>query len=385
MPAPLRVTMAIQAFTPHVGGGELQLERLLLPLAAHGIDANVVTRAVPGTAPVARVRGAEVRRTRVAGESPLASVVYVASTLANLARTRRAGHGPDVVHAHGALSPATIALGATYLGAPAVVTPLGAGAPGDLARVQRKPGGRARVERLIRRAHFVALSAELADELHTLGAPAGRVHLIPNGVDTRRFSPPSPAERRAARAALGLDPQRYYFVFVGRLHPVKAVDTLLRALPKVTDGDLLVVGDGPQRGELERIARSNGAAARVRFTGTTDRVDDYLRAADAFVLPSSGEGMSNALAEAMACGRPCLVTATVGGVGGGTGLVGDDRGVLLPHGDADAWAAAMQRLVDEPDHAARLGAAAARHVHRTLSLERTAASLAMLYRELARP
>lgn len=98
--------MAIQAFAPHVGGGELQLARLLLPLAARGVDARVVTRAVPGTAPVARVRGAEVRRTRVAGESPVASVVYVASALADLARSRRKGDGPDVVHAHGALSPA---------------------------------------------------------------------------------------------------------------------------------------------------------------------------------------------------------------------------------------------------------------------------------------
>jgi D-inositol-3-phosphate glycosyltransferase len=123
----------------------------------------------------------------------------------------------------------------------------------------------------------------------------------------------------------------------------------------------------------------------VHFIGTTERVDDYLRAADAFVLPSSGEGMSNALAEAMACGRPCLVTATVGGVGGDAGLVGDDRGVLLPHGDVDAWAVAMQRMVDEPDHGARLGAAAARHVHRTLSLDRAAARLAALYRELAGP
>src|SRR3954468_16225494 len=132
MVPPLRVTMAIQAFAPIVGGGELQLERLLVPLAARGVDTTVVTRAVPGTAPSARVRGVEVRRTRIAGESPAASVAYVASALADVTRQRVAGRGPHVVHAHGALSPATIALGASYLGAAAVVTPLGAGAPGDL-------------------------------------------------------------------------------------------------------------------------------------------------------------------------------------------------------------------------------------------------------------
>jgi glycosyltransferase involved in cell wall biosynthesis len=379
---PLRVTMAIQAFAPIVGGGEVQLERLLLPLAARGIDATVVTRAVPGTAPTARVRGVEVRRTRIAGESAGASLVYVGSALGEVARQRAARRGPDVVHGHGALSPATIALGATYLGVPAVVTPLGAGAPGDLARVQRKPGGTARLRRLVRRVHFVALSDELASELRALGAPDERVHLIPNGVDTRHFAPPSPVQRTAARASLHLPPHRRVFLFVGRLHPVKSLDVVIRALPKVTDADLLVVGDGPERQQLERLARTTGAGARVRFAGTSDRVETYLRAADAFVLPSSGEGMSNALVEAMACARPCIVTESIGGV---DRLLGRERGEVVPHGDVEAWAAAMQRVVDEPARAAELGSAAARYVRATLSLERTADGLAVLYRALARP
>jgi L-malate glycosyltransferase len=379
---PLRVTMAIQAFTPVVGGGELQLERLLLPLAGRGVDTMVVTRAVPGTAPNARVRGVEVRRTRIAGESPAASLMYVASALSDVARARAAGRPPDVVHAHGALSPATIALGATYLGVPAVVTPLGAGAPGDLQRLQRKPGGRARLQRLLQRAHFVALSAELAAELQELGAPPERVHLIPNGVDTRRFAPPTTRQRAEARAALRLDPHRTYLLFVGRLHPVKSLDVVIRALPKVTDADLVVLGDGPERATLERLARTSGAGGRVHFAGASDRVDMYLRAADAFVLPSSGEGMSNALMEAMACARPCVVTAAVGGAGE---LLDHDRGELVAHGDVDAWAAALQRIVDDPSRAAALGDRAARHVRTTLSIDRTADQLAALYRALARP
>src|SRR4051794_40105833 len=152
-PRPLHVTMAIQAFSPTIGGGELQLERLLAPLEARDVVVRVVTRAVPGTPRRDLVRGADVVRTPVAGESPRAAVAYVASGLTGVAMGR-----PDVVHGHGALSPATIALGATYLGIPAVVTPLGAGTPGDLTRLRGKPGGRARLRALVRRAHFVALS-----------------------------------------------------------------------------------------------------------------------------------------------------------------------------------------------------------------------------------
>jgi glycosyltransferase involved in cell wall biosynthesis len=163
---------------------------------------------------------------------------------------------------------------------------------------------------------------------------------------------------------------------------VKSLDVVIRALPKVTDADLLVVGDGPERQQLERLARTTGAGARVRFAGTSDRVETYLRAADAFVLPSSGEGMSNALVEAMACARPCIVTESIGGV---DRLLGRERGEVVPHGDVEAWAAAMQRVVDEPARAAELGSAAARYVRATLSLERTADGLAVLYRALARP
>ncbi|MGH8978138.1 MAG: glycosyltransferase, partial [Acidimicrobiia bacterium] len=119
---------------------------------------------------------------------------------------------------------------------------------------------------------------------------------------------------------------------------------------------------------------------RVRFVGMSDRVPDYLRAADAFFLPSLGEGMSNALLEAMACGLPCVVTEAVGGI---DELLGRDRGVAVPVQDVHAWADAMRRLADDPARRAELGSAAARYVGSTLSIDATADRLADLYRELA--
>jgi glycosyltransferase involved in cell wall biosynthesis len=375
---PLAVTMAIQAFSPIVGGGELQLERLLAPLAARDVHARVVTRAVPGTPRHDLVRGVDVVRTRIAGESPAASVAYVAGALAGIVGQRRC---TDVVHAHGALSPATIALGATFAGVPAVVTPLGAGAPGDLARVRRKPGGEWRLRQLARRAHFVALSDELAAELRALGAPAERVHCVPNGFDARVFRPPTATDRARARDAIGLRGDRCCFVFVGRLHPVKQVDLVVRALAAVPDGDLVVVGDGPEHAALVARAQATAVGDRVHFAGARDDVVTYLHAADAFVLPSEAEGMSNALVEAMACGLPCLVTASISGT---AGLVADGRGVTVAAGAVDAWSRAMNAVREGPDAARRTGAAASAYVHASYSLERTADRLAGLYREVAR-
>jgi glycosyltransferase involved in cell wall biosynthesis len=312
------------------------------------------------------------------GESPATALVYVASALAHLVRYRGS---LDVVHAHGALSPTTVALGATTLGLPAVVTPLGAGPPGDLTRVRRKPFGRRRLQAAVHRAEFVALSDEIRDELHALGVTNERIHAIANGVDTDRFHPLDDKTRAAQRDALGLAPNQFMFLFVGRLHQVKALDTVIDALSTVPEAQLVLVGDGPQRATLEARAHASDVASRVRFTGLQEGIERYLQAVDAFVLPSIAEGMPNALIEAMACGLPSIASSSSGGP---RTLLADGRGVLVPPGATSEWSHAMNRLRNTAfDERQRMGGAAARYVHAYLSIERTADALASLYRRLA--
>ena len=367
--------MAIQRFSPVVGGGELQLERLLPRLHARGVHASVLTRAVPGLPRHDVVAATSVFRTPLAGESALASAVYVTTSLMHILRRWRT---TDVVHAHGMLSPATIALAARLVGKPCLVTPLGAGPPGDIARLRRKPVGARRLAMLVRRARFVALSAEIAQELHAAGVPKANVCLIPNGVDFEEYMPASAPERERLRSELGLDSDRFYGVFVGRLHPVKGADTLLRALEKTEGIDLLIVGDGPERDVLRGLASTLGIEDRVRFEGSSSRVSTYLKAADAFFLPSLGEGMPNAVLEAMACGLPCVVTTAVGGV---EELLGPNGLTVAPR-DVSGWADAMQRLAGDAEGRRRLGGAARDRVRATYAIEDTSDRLASLYREL---
>ena len=373
----VNAVIAIQAFRPHVGGAELQLERLVPRLAARGVRIEIVTRAASGCPRRERIAGAVVHRTPVAGESPLASVVYVAVALGRLLRGRSQ---IDLVHAHGALSPATIALAGRLLGLPAVVTVLGTGPHGDLARLVRKPLGKARAELLFRTAWFVALSDDARDELAGHGVPAGRIRVIPNGVDIAEHRPASAEERVRLRDELGLPAGRFLGTFVGRLHPVKDVDTLLAATASIPDLSLVVVGDGPDRGRLEARAAQLDIGDRVIFEGQSRRVPDVLRASDAFVLSSHGEGMSNALLEAMASGLPCLASRSVGGA---RELLGEGRGLLVADGDVAAWAGAIERVRDDPALASALGKAAASHVAASLSLESTADRLARAYAEIA--
>jgi glycosyltransferase involved in cell wall biosynthesis len=371
----IRVAMVIQSFSPIVGGAELQLERLLPYLERRGVETTVLTRGHPERPRRQRVPGGLVLRSPRSGRSPLASAVYAASALLHLARRRRS---VDLVHTHGALSEGTIALGARLLRLPTVVMILRSGYWGDLERLVAKPLGARRLAALARSAHFIALSSESVAELAAHGVPADRVLEIPYGVETDVYRPPESGERGRLREALGL-PEGPLAVYVGRLTHVKQVETVVEAAAAVPELALAVVGDGPRRGALERLARDRGAAGRIRFLGFSDRVPDFLRAADLFVLPSKAEGMSNALLEAMACGLACVATP----VSGSVELLAEERGVLVAEGDVPGWAEALGALARDGGRRAALGAAAAAHVHAHLSIERQADRLVEAYRALA--
>jgi len=127
------------------------------------------------------------------------------------------------------------------------------------------------------------------------------IEVIPNGVDLPRYAP---VDRDKTRAALGLDPTRRYVATIARFHPVKDHRTLLTAFAEVArvraDVDLLLVGDGPLRSDLERQSADLDIADRVRFLGVRDDVPNILRAIDVFALTSVSEAASITLLEAMA-------------------------------------------------------------------------------------
>lgn len=244
---------------------------------------------------------------------------------------------------------AAAALLARRLGKPLVVTARGS----DLNVFGRDAVPRALIRRTGRAADAsVAVCRALADTLLGWGTPPSRVHVIRNGVDTRRFHPvPMPT----ARAQLGLDGEPL-LISVGHLVPVKGHELTLEALslllPRHPRIHLCLVGDGPLREPLRDRARALGIADRVTFAGAVpnDQLSAWFSAADAMVLASRSEGWANVLLESMACGTPVVATDV-----GGTGEVVGDSGLgrLVPAGDPAAIAAAIEgQLACPPDRAA---------------------------------
>ncbi|WP_305066736.1 glycosyltransferase family 4 protein [Methanoculleus sp.] len=158
--------------------------------------------------------------------------------------------------------------------------------------------------------HHIAVSPSTARALTGLGV-AGSVPVVPNGIDTERIAAVAPAA------------EEWDVVFTGRLIRDKNVDVLLRALAtvreEVPDLRTLIVGDGPERPALERLARDLGLDGAVTFTGFLpdyDSVIAAMKASRVFVLPSTREGFGIAALEAMACGLPVVTTDHPGNAAG---------------------------------------------------------------------
>ncbi|HXQ87855.1 MAG TPA: glycosyltransferase, partial [Gaiella sp.] len=205
----------------------------------------------------------------------------------------------------------------------------------------------------LRRARCIVVpSAYLRQIAIGWGLDPSRVDVVPNPAP----EVPEHPTRDEARATLGID--GFALGVAGRLTAQKALGDTLEALARVPDVALLVLGDGPERAELERRAGELGLADRVRFlgAGTRDDVIALFRAVDAALLTSAWENLPHTLLEALATGTPVIATA----VGGIPEVVRDgENGLLVPPRDIAAIASAIDRLVHDDALRASLAAAAA--------------------------
>ncbi len=372
----LRVLMVMPSYYPVVGGMEIQIERQIPHLRAHGIDVAVLTRRVAGTAPKEQHCEVEIRRIAAPGPPGLRSLAFTTLGSVDIVRERRS---IDVIHAHSILSPTTIAaITGTLLRKPTVVTPHQSYEPEHLLS---KPLGKARLQ-LYRRiiSRFVSISSDIEHLLRQHEVPSARIASIPNGIETQHFRPAIGCEKASLRTALGLPLDQPIVVFAGRLQPVKQVDVLLDAWTGVSNGHLVILGDGQERQALEEQTHALGLGGRVEFRGIVPDVADYLRASEVFVLPSSSEGLSVALLEAMSSGMFPIATA----IGGTTDLIEDGvTGLLVTSGDRAGLETALTRALDAPDWVRDVSTKARARVVESYDIQVIAAKLAAVYRDVA--
>ena len=304
-----------------------------------------------------------------AGRTPAQAAASLPARLPSIVRDARRS---DLVHVHGDTA---ALLGLPLLrGRPSVVTTHG------LHLLRRVTGpSRGAVVAGLRMAARVAdrvicTSHAERDELAALlpSSSARRLVVVHNGIEL----PPEvdPAQRAAARTALGLGDADVVALFLGELHerkaPLDAVAAAHAARARGAPLVLLVAGDGPQAAAVQERA---GAA--VCPLGFRDDVPRLLSAADLFVLPSAREGLSFAILEAMGRGLAMVVSD-----GPGNPEAVGDAGVIVPVGDREALTEALGDLATDGERRARLGAAARERVHSTFTLEAFRAETYEVYR-----
>jgi D-inositol-3-phosphate glycosyltransferase len=279
---------------------------------------------------------------------------------------RAAGLAYDLIHAHYWLSGAVALALRERWGVPVLQMFHTLGRlKNEAARngADREPDVRLRSEaRIVAGAdRIVAANAvERADLVRHYGAAASRIRVIPCGVDTTLFAPLPQAE---ARRCLGLEPGPL-LLYVGRIAPIKGLDTLLEAVRRLRLAGrtvrLLVVGgeaDEPRDGHeagVRALAARLGLAEAVTFVGPQpqEALRCWYAAADLTVLPSYYESFGMVALEAMACGTP-VIASRVGGLP--TTIRDGLTGLLVRDGDAGALAARIARVLDDPGLRRTLG------------------------------
>jgi glycosyltransferase involved in cell wall biosynthesis len=185
------------------------------------------------------------------------------------------------------------------------------------------------------------------------GLPSEKLVVIPNGIDLGRF----PASVAADLRPFGISPGHRPIVYVGRMEPQKGLDWFLASagswLDRIPGTELLLVGDGPQRADLERISRQAGITARVHFAGWQPQIPEILAASRLLILPSRWEGMPNVVLQAMASRLPVLATD----VEGVRELLGEGADAqTVPPGNASAIAGKLVQILSDASLAVSLGA-----------------------------
>jgi glycosyltransferase involved in cell wall biosynthesis len=226
---------------------------------------------------------------------------------------------------------------------------------------------------------LIAISDEIRDELLALriGVP-DQYRVIPLGFDLAPFFAVD-GQRGHLRGRLNLGPDVPLVVALGRLVPIKDHLTLFEAMARLPDAHLAVVGDGELRASLEARVAQMRLGDRIHFTGWMTDVASVLSDVDVVALTSRNEGTPVSLIEAAACGRASVATKV-----GGVGMVVEHgvNGYLTRPGDAEGFAAAVERLLAEPETRRRMGVAGRERVRQRFSQERLLGDIRALYTDL---
>lgn len=383
---PLRLVLIIRRFWPMVGGPQKVMADLAAELVNRGCEVTVLTvRWRPNWPTQICFDNVCVVRLSPPPEGALRTIRYLRSLRQWLADNR---DRYDAVYVSSLKHEARAALRTVGDRVPVVLRAESAGHSGDCLWQIDAAAGRRIKQHCMKAAALVGPSRAIERELQAAGYPRPKIHHIANGVP---LPPPRTAESKsAARSVLAeanedlrVSGWMQLAAYTGRLGPGKGLKHLVTAWKSIVtrwpNARLLLVGEGPEKATLVRQIEASRLRRRVDPIGAFDDVETVLAAADFFVRPSTETAVPLSLIEAMAASMPIVAADAPGS----REALGDDsRGLLVPPEDPNSLAAAMDRLLDDPALAARLGTAARQRAVDQFSLAKMADQHVRLFEEV---
>lgn len=291
------------------GGAETFFVRLALALHRAGVDQKVIIRTHPERAATLRHGGIEPIEAKFGGALDFATP--------RLLKRELNAYKPDIV--------------LSWMNRASAMCP-----KGDYVRVGRQ-GGYYDLKYYKNCDHIIGNTQDIADNVVKEGWPAEKAHYLPNFVTEEQAAPIS-------RQTFFTPDTVPLILALGRLHENKAFDVLLEALARVPNAYLWIAGEGPLRGELEKMAENLAVKPRVRFLGWRDDVAALLQTADIFCCPSRHEPLGNVVLEAWAQNVPVVAADSYGP---GTLIEHLISGVLVPIDDAVMLSKAIRSVIED--------------------------------------
>lgn len=383
--------MVVGAYYPELAGGSLQC-RTLIEALRDRVEFSVLTTTGDHRQPMdERVAGVPVHRVFVDARNP---ATKLRSTLHLLRISPRLAASADIFHFHGFTQKMLVLFTLARISGRCTIEKMTSVGWDDPVAIRSRPFGR-----WLRAAQrnvdcIVAVSPAMLERCRCASVPAAKIASIPNGVDVDRFSPIDLSARTAIRKRLGLPMDLPLVIFVGFWSTEKGPDVLLEAWMRARaqtgiDAGLVFIGSADARhpevdaglvGRVRGRVVEDGLESRVFFVERTDDVVSYLRAGDVFAVPSSREGLSNALLEAMASALPCI-TGAIPGVSDSV-VEHQVNGFIVAPGDAAALALHLTALIRDPGLRQQIGAQARQTILTRFAIERIADQYFALYRSL---
>jgi glycosyltransferase involved in cell wall biosynthesis len=257
---------------------------------------------------------------------------------------------------------------------------------GEVQELRRLPFFRLRKQLMKRVRSFFVVNPWITKELGTLGIKPEKTQWLPNGVEKPSALPFDKTSWDEKRKGFNIPRDAPVLVYSGRLSREKGLDCLIRSWNSVIgefpNAQLYILGKGGSfrsiEEEIKDLTKKMNLTHSIHFPGRVEEVSSYLRIADAFVLPSISEGMSNSLLEAMAHGLPCICTDIPACR---CVIRSEEEGIRVPVGNEAALSQAIRQVFRDPTLARKLGKMAFRRVEETFEMGKISKLVLMNYQE----